>query len=113
MPVDAAVELLAAQIGAFHITDPTMRRAQREVEAAIAAGRVDDSLRHSYVAAARRYFQGFDREARAHLRDVDRRLERVNQIAFNLTAERGVAVKRIDATHAVLHALARAEGGAE
>lgn len=42
---------------------------------------------------------------RAHLRDVDRRLERTNQIVFNLTAERGVAVKRIEATQSVLDAL--------
>ena len=44
----------------------------------------------------------FEREARGHLRDVDRRLEQANQVHFNLAAERGVAVKRIEATQAVL-----------
>ena len=62
--------------------------------------------------AVRRYFEGFDREARAHLRDVDRRLERSNQVVFNLTAERGVAVKRIEATQSVLSALAGLEASA-
>jgi hypothetical protein len=38
-------------------------------------------------------------------RDVDRRLEHVNQVHFNLAAERAVAVKRIEATQGVLHAL--------
>ncbi len=55
--------------------------------------------------AVHRYFEGFDGEAREHLRDVDRRLERVNQVHFNLTAERGVAVKRIEATSSILEAL--------
>lgn len=106
---DEAFAQLAARIGAFHITDAAMRRAQREAEAAIAAGSVDDGTRRRYFAAARRYFEGFDHEARAHLRDVDRRLERINQIGFNLTAERAVGVKRIEATQAVLQALTEAQ----
>jgi len=105
MPVDAAFAQLTAQIGAFHVTDAAMRRAQQRVEGAIARGDVDPSEMRAYLAAARRYFSSFDREARAHLHDVDRRLTRANQIVFNLTAERGVAVKRIEATTAVLTAL--------
>jgi hypothetical protein len=105
MPVDAALAELVARIGAFHITDRTMKRAQRTIEAAVASGPVPDQARREYVAAARRYFQGFDGEARAHLRDIDRRLEHVNQVHFNLAAERGVAVKRIEATQGVLQAL--------
>jgi hypothetical protein len=89
MPADPGLRDLVARVGAFHITDGAMKRAQ-----------------HAIV---RRYFEGFDREARAHLRDVDRRLEHTNQVAFNLTAERGVAVKRIEGTQAVLTALAGAE----
>ncbi len=50
----------------------------------------------------RRYFGALEREARAHLRDVDHRMEHANQVLFNLTAERGVATKRIEATKAVL-----------
>lgn len=110
MPVDASLARLTAQIGAFHITDAAMRRAQQRIEAAIARGDVDASETRSYLAAARRYFASFDREARAHLRDVDRRLTRANQVVFNLTAERGVAVKRIEATSAVLAALPAESG---
>jgi hypothetical protein len=113
MPVDASFAQLTAQIGAFHITDAAMRRAQERAEAAIARGDVNETEMRAYLGAARRYFSSFDREARAHLRDVDRRLTRANQIVFNLTAERGVAVKRIEATGAVLAALADAETPAQ
>jgi hypothetical protein len=109
MPVDPALREVVARIGAFHITDGTMKRAQRAIESAIAKGEVDDGVRDAYRSAARRYFEGFDREARAHLRDVDRRLERTNQVAFNLNAERAVAVKRIEGTQGVLQALADLE----
>ena len=87
-----------------------MRRAQDEIERAIATGSVDTRVRDAYFAAVRRYFESFGREARVHLRDVDRRLVHANQVQFNLTAERGVAVKRIEATDAVLEALAEAAG---
>jgi hypothetical protein len=102
MPVDAALSALATHVGGFHITDRAMKRAQEEIAAAISAGDVDDRARDAYLEAVRRYFDGFQKEARAHLRDVDKRLEQINQVAFNLTAERGVAVKRIEATDGVL-----------
>ena len=109
MPVDATLIELASRVGEFHITQRAMREAQQRIEAAIAHDRVDDTARATYLAAVRRYFASFDSEARAQLRDVDKRLERVNQIHFNLTAERGVAVKRIEATSSVLDALAAVE----
>lgn len=110
MPVDEALAALAAHVGGFHITDRAMRRAQDDVRAAIDAGAVDDAVRSRYLAAVRRYFDGFAREAKLHLRDVDRRLVHLNQVQFNLTAERGVAVKRIEATSAVLHEIDELEG---
>jgi imidazolonepropionase-like amidohydrolase len=99
---EARFRELVARVGAFHITDRAMKAAQSAAESALRDGRIDESLRRSYLQAARRYFSGFEREARAHLRDVDRRLEHVNQVRFNLSAERGVAVKRIEATQSVL-----------
>lgn len=102
MPVDAELAALAQRVGAFHITDRAMKRAQTEIDAAIASGHVTDGVRQAYLAAVRRYFEAFQGEARNHLRAVDRRLEEANQVLFNLTAERGVAVKRIEATQAVL-----------
>jgi hypothetical protein len=103
MPVDPQLAALVARIGAFHITDRAAKRAQTEMESAIAAGNAEDSAVQRYVHTMSRYFEGFSKEARAALRDVDRRLEHVNQVAFNLTAERGVAVKRIEATESVLN----------
>jgi hypothetical protein len=110
MPADANLVELAARVGEFHITQRAMREAQHVIEAAIAEDRVNAATQATYLAAVRRYFGSFDSEARAHLHDVDKRLERTNQIHFNLTAERGVAVKRIEATSAVLDALAALEG---
>ena len=112
MPVDPSLLDVASRVGAFHITDRAMKRAQSRIESAIASGRVDDATREAYVRQVRRYFESFDREAREQLRDVDRRLERVNKINFNLTAERGVAVKRIEGTQGVLDALASLDGTA-
>ncbi len=82
-----------------------MRKAQDDVADALANGLVDAAQRRNYLSAVRRYFTGFEREAREHLRDVDRRLEHVNQVHFNLAAERGVAVKRIEATQGILSEL--------
>ena len=82
-----------------------MKSAQSRIETALAAGDVEEREWTAYFDAVQRYFSGFEREAREHLRDVDKRLEHVNQVHFNLTAERGVAVKRIEATQSVLKEL--------
>jgi hypothetical protein len=93
---------LVSRVGEFYVTDKAMKSAQKKIEAAIEAGTADRRAQDEYLAAVRRYFTGFEREARAHLRDVDKRLEHINQVHFNLTAERGVAVRRIEATQSVL-----------
>lgn len=109
MPDNATFAELAARVGAFHITDRAMKRAQTDVERELAAGQVDPATQRAYLSVVRRYFEGFSSEARRNLRDVDRRLEEINQVHFNLTAERGVAVKRIEATEAILHDLSAIE----
>lgn len=102
MSDDREFRALVERVSRFYITEKNMKNAQRRIEIAIAAGDTDDRERESYLQAVRRYFTGFEREARSHLRDVDKRLEHVNQVHFNLTAERGVAVRRIEATQEVL-----------
>ena len=80
-----------------------MRCAQARVAKVLAAGApLGDDDAAAYLAAALRYFRGFEREARAHLRDLDGRLARVSQLQFNLTAERGVAARRVEVTQGVL-----------
>jgi hypothetical protein len=94
---------LVAEVGRFYVRDRAMRRAQAEMSAALAAGGPpSDALVERYLAAVRRYFGGFEREARAHLADLDRRLARANQLQFNLTAERGVTQRRVEITQGVL-----------
>ncbi len=62
--------------------------------------------RGAYLAAVRRYFEPYEREAQGQLRHVDRELERLYLQQFNLAAERGVVAKRIEAVRGVLGALA-------
>lgn len=107
MQDDDRLRRLIAQIGEFRITDRTMKHMQKKAESALANGALADNLRQEYLAAVRRYFSTFSKEAHAQLRDVDKRLEQVNQVHFNLTAERGVVVKRIEATQGVLEELDR------
>lgn len=80
-----------------------MKNAQQKAQDMVRVGAVDAAGEARYIRAVRTYFNDFAKEARAHLRDIDRRLEHVNQVHFNLSAERGVAVKRIEATQSVLH----------
>ncbi len=79
-----------------------MKQAQLRAQDLLRKGEVEESERRRYLRAVTSYFAGFEKEARGHLRDVDRRLEHVNQVQFNLNAERGVALKRIEATQSVL-----------
>jgi hypothetical protein len=97
---------LVATVGAFYVKDRALERAQREIERAFAAGEPDSASVGAYLAAVERYFSGFHREAIAQLAYVDRELERLYQRQFNLTAERGVAARRVEATQGVLSSLA-------
>lgn len=110
MPSDlGALRALVGRVGAFYVTDKAMLRAQRAIEGALEAGAADERASAAYRMAVRAYFGAFEREAREHLRAVDKRLEHANQVVFNLTAERGVAVKRIEATQGVLNDLTTLE----
>jgi len=105
VPDDRLAALVAA-VGAFHLTDRAMRGAQERIEQTSAAGQVDPAAARAYLDAVRRYFEPYEREAQGQLRHVDRELERLYLQQFNLTAERGVVVKRAEAVRGVLHALA-------
>ena len=105
------VAALVAAVGAFHLTDRAMRGAQDRVERALAAGEADDASARAYLESVRRYFEPYEREAQGQLRHVDRELERLYQLEYNLTAERGVVAKRIEAVRGVLSALAELRAG--
>jgi hypothetical protein len=97
---------LVAATAAFHVTDKAMRAAQQRIERALAAGDADEAATRGYLDAVRRYFEPYEREAQGQLRHVDRELERLYLQQFNLTAERGVVAKRMEAVRGVLDALA-------
>lgn len=97
---------LAARVGTFHLTDRAMVRAQRAFERELAAGEPSPAAVQAYLAAVRRYFSGFARDAEAQLASVDRELARLYQRQYNLSAERGVAVRRIEGVQGVLAAVA-------
>ncbi len=97
---------LVTTVGTFYIRDRAMQRAQADIERAFAGGAPDAATVRAYLAAVKQYFAGFHREAEAQLRYVDRELARLYQRQFNLTAERGVAARRVEATQGVLSSLA-------
>lgn len=96
---------LVERVGGFHLRG-SMARAQRRMVEVLASGPPPPAEVAAYLHATRRYFAGFEREARAHVKNVERRLSHVSQLQFNLTAERGVAVRRVEITQGVLRALA-------
>jgi hypothetical protein len=102
---------LVAMVGAFHLTDRRMRAAQARITAALAAGAPAEAEVRAYLAAVRRYFEPYAGEAAQQLRHVDRELARLYQLQFNLTAERGVVAKRVEAVRGVLDALAEHDAG--
>jgi len=63
---------VAATLGAFHLTGRAMRTAQERIEAALAAGDVDERGVRAYLDAVRRYFGPYEREANGQLRSPAR-----------------------------------------
>lgn len=106
------VSTLVEEIGRFYVTDRALLRAQQRITRVLAAAQpLPDAEIARYLAAVERYFAGFEREARAHLGDVDRRLARAAQLQFNLTAERSVTTKRVEITQRVLARARELSGG--
>jgi hypothetical protein len=112
MPVNRErLQKLVSRIGEFYITDKGMKKAQARMTDLLTRDAVDDREADAYLQAVNSYFSGFESEARTHLRTLDKRLEQVNQVHFNLTAERNVAVRRIEGTRSVLEDVSQLQGG--
>jgi sulfite reductase alpha subunit-like flavoprotein len=106
VPDSSRLRALVETVGAFALRDRTLRAAQAAMERALATGEPDPAEAQRYLAGVRRYFTRFSAEADGHLKAVDRELEALYARQYNLTAERGVAAKRIEVTQGVLSALA-------
>ncbi len=102
MPEAHRLAALIAEVGAFYLTDRAIKKAQSAAEAALASGALDARAESAYIAAVRVYFDGFEREAQSQLKHVDRELQKLYQLQYNLTAERSVAARRVEATQGVL-----------
>ncbi len=102
----AGLRALVATVGEFYVRDRALTAAQQKMERTLEAGEPDAADVRAYLRAVERYFRGFAREAEAQLKHVDRELERLYQLQFNLTAERGVAARRVEATQGVLSSVA-------
>jgi len=114
MPVDTeALRALVSSVGEFYVTRRGMKKAQQTMTALLKRGEISDDAVRRYVAAVNAYFKTFEREIRDHLRSLDKRLAQQYQVQFNLIAERGVAVKRIEATQAVISKASHVEDGAQ
>ena len=100
----AKLRALVEVVGKFHITDRAMRKAQARMQDLLAreGSLVPEAEIRAYFTAVERYFTPFEREARSHLHDVERRLQDAYQVQFNLNAEREVTARRIEATQGVL-----------
>ena len=108
MPADAvALRALVSLADEFYITQRRMKNAQQRMRELLDRGNVSEEEAQRYVSAVNDYFKSFEREIRVHLNSLDGRLAKVYQVQFNLTAEREVAVKRMEATRAVIAAAGR------
>lgn len=83
-----------------------MIAAQRAMEAILTEREPSAEELRRYQVAVERYFSGFAREAQQRLDELDRRITHVNQVQFNLQAERGVALRRVELTQGVLSGVA-------
>ncbi|MBV9276927.1 MAG: hypothetical protein JOZ97_01680 [Candidatus Eremiobacteraeota bacterium] len=108
MPVNGeALRALVALVDGFYITQRRMKGAQQRINALLEHGDVPEEEARRYIDAVNAYFKSFEGEIRAHLRSLDGRLSKAYQVQFNLTAEREVAVKRMEATRGVIDAAMR------
>jgi len=96
------LQKLVSRVCEFYITDKGMKKAQERMADLLAHNAATEADVAAYLQAVGRYLAGFHSEARTHLRSLDKRLEQVNQVHFNLTAERNVAVRRIEGTQGFL-----------
>ncbi len=97
---------LVAQVAEFRTRDRAMSSAQKAIEAILSEREPTKEELRRYRAAVERYFSGFAREARQRLDELDRRITHANQVQFNLQAERGVALRRVELTQGVLSGVA-------
>lgn len=100
--VGTDLRALYERAAAFHFSDAAIRSLHERVGKALEAGAPTRELEETYRKALLRYFAGFDTQTRAQLRDLDRRLAELAQSQLNFTAERNVAVKRLENIGAML-----------
>jgi len=110
MPIAVDLATLVRHVGAYRISDRSLRASLERVQSYTERGEAPPEPElAAFMRAARRYFETLEREARAHLKDIDRRLDDLFQQQYNLQAERGVAQRRLAGAGETLALLERAE----
>ncbi|TAM61936.1 hypothetical protein EPN52_01455 [bacterium] len=96
MPIAVDLAALVSRIGAYRISDRALRASVERMQATLQRGETPAPAEvRAFLRDARRYFEALEREARAQLKDLDRRLDDLFQQQYNLQAERGVAQRRL------------------
>jgi len=103
LPADRErLERIAKEVAEFRIRDRRLLAEQKKIEEILRDREPNADEVRRYRDAVERYFRGFTREAKQRLDELDRRIAHINQVQFNLQAERGVALRRIEKTQGVL-----------
>lgn len=110
MPIAVDLAVLVRQVGAYRISDRALRAGLEALQGRLERNEMPSERELAvFLREARRYFEGLEREARAHLKDLDRRLDDLFQQQYNLQAERGVAQRRLAGAGHTLELLGQAE----
>ncbi|HVA36390.1 MAG TPA: hypothetical protein VNJ51_02125 [Candidatus Dormibacteraeota bacterium] len=112
MPTAVDLAALARAVGSYRIGDRALRASLDRIRAHVERGETPSERDlETFVRDARRYFAGLEREARAQIKDLDRRLDDLFQQQYNLQAERGVAHRRLLGATETLERLQQVELG--
>ncbi|MDH2910611.1 MAG: hypothetical protein PXZ07_11035 [Candidatus Eremiobacteraeota bacterium] len=94
--MEADLRTLYERADGFHFSESTIRSLHERVGKALEGGSPTREMEVEYRRALLRYFASFDTQTRMQLRDLDRRLAELAQAQLNFSAERNVAVRRLE-----------------
>ena len=100
--MDAELLALVERADEFHFSDRKIRTEHERIARSLQAGSSTGAQAEHYRRTLETYFKNFEKETRAQVRQLDRRLAELAQLQLNFTAERNVAVRRLENIAALL-----------